>query len=77
MNPEEGSLRPQLLDRFALVVDVEAPMDPAVRAAVLERRLSYDADRAAFRAAWSGEHHRLAARIAAARSRTAAIVMPP
>ena len=47
MNPEEGALRPQLLDRFALAVEVCAPMDPRVRRQVVERRLSYDADPAA------------------------------
>ena len=48
MNPEEGALRPQLLDRFALAVDVEAPMDPAMRCEVLERRLAFDRDPEAF-----------------------------
>ena len=42
MNPEEGALRPQLLDRFALAVDVEAPSDVAMRCEVLERRLAFD-----------------------------------
>jgi magnesium chelatase subunit D len=69
MNPEEGALRPQLLDRFALVIDVDAPMDAAVRAAVLERRLSFDADRSAFRARWQDEHASLAGRLATARAR--------
>src|SRR5262249_40956126 len=52
MNPEEGALRPQLLDRFALVVDVAAPTDPATRASVLERRISYDRDPAGFCRVW-------------------------
>jgi magnesium chelatase subunit D len=46
MNPEEGELRPQLLDRFGLAVDVAAPRDPALRVEVVRRRLAYEADRA-------------------------------
>ncbi len=48
MNPEEGELRPQLLDRFGLTVQVAAPRDPALRAAVVRRRMAYDADPVAF-----------------------------
>ncbi|MDP9387156.1 MAG: AAA family ATPase, partial [Actinomycetota bacterium] len=50
MNPEEGDLRPQLLDRFGLSVDVRAPTDPVVRAEVVRRRLAFDADPAGFAA---------------------------
>ncbi|HVF74346.1 MAG TPA: AAA family ATPase [Acidimicrobiales bacterium] len=42
MNPEEGDLRPQLLDRFGLAVDVTAPTDPAERAEIVRRRLAFD-----------------------------------
>ena len=48
MNPEEGELRPQLLDRFGLTVEIAAPRDPASRAEVVRRRLAYDADPDAF-----------------------------
>ena len=48
MNPEEGELRPQLLDRFGLTVEIAAPRDPQLRAEVVRRRLAYDADPAAF-----------------------------
>ena len=51
MNPEEGELRPQLLDRFGLTVEVAAPRDPAERAEVVRRRLAYEADPAGFAAA--------------------------
>src|SRR4051812_11906907 len=51
MNPEEGELRPQLLDRFGLSVEVAAPRDPAVRVEVVRRRMAYDADPAGFSAA--------------------------
>ncbi|MCZ4500359.1 MAG: magnesium chelatase, partial [Marmoricola sp.] len=44
MNPEEGELRPQLLDRFGLTVEVAAPRDPAERVEVVRRRLAYESD---------------------------------
>ena len=44
MNPEEGELRPQLLDRFGLTVEIAAPRDPALRAEVVRRRMAFDAD---------------------------------
>ncbi len=50
MNPEEGELRPQLLDRFGLTVDVRAPRDPESRVEIVRRRLAYEADPAAFAA---------------------------
>jgi len=53
MNPEEGALRPQLLDRFALAADVQAPTDIELRCEVLERRLAFDRDPAAFAVAWA------------------------
>ena len=43
MNPEEGELRPQLLDRFGLSVAITAPVDPAQRAEIVRRRLTHDA----------------------------------
>ena len=48
MNPEEGELRPQLLDRFGLAIDVTASKDPAVRAEIVARRLDFDADPESF-----------------------------
>ncbi len=73
MNPEEGELRPQLLDRFGLTVEVAASRDPRVRAEVVRRRLAYDADPRAFAAAWADQDAALAARIAAARDRLPAV----
>lgn len=64
MNPEEGDLRPQLLDRFGLAVEVHAPLDPAVRAEVVRRRLAFDADPTGFAAAWAAEEQELAERLA-------------
>jgi magnesium chelatase subunit D len=66
MNPEEGDLRPQLLDRFGLAVDVRAPVEPPVRAEAVRRRLAYDADAGALVAAWAGAEAELAGRLAAA-----------
>ena len=67
MNPEEGDLRPQLLDRFGLAVDVATSADPDERAEAVRRRLAFDADPAAFASAWAGEEDRLRARLAAHR----------
>ena len=55
MNPEEGDLRPQLLDRFGLAADVTAPDEPALRAEAVRRRMAFDADPEAFLAAWPDE----------------------
>src|SRR5690242_401043 len=69
MNPEEGELRPQLLDRFGLTVEAAAPRDPATRAEVVRRRMDYDADPAGFTARFAAAEAALAAAIAGARRR--------
>ena len=69
MNPEEGELRPQLLDRFGLTVEVSAPRDPAVRVEVVRRRMAFDADPAAFVAAYAEAEAELTSRIERARKR--------
>lgn len=65
MNPEEGELRPQLLDRFGLAVDVQAERDATVRAEVVRRRIAFDQDPTACVAQWieveQAERQRLAA----------------
>ncbi len=63
MNPEEGELRPQLLDRFGLAVEVAAPRDPQARAEVVRRRLAFDADPAGFAARFAEQDAALTARI--------------
>ncbi|URN15649.1 MULTISPECIES: putative cobaltochelatase [Streptomyces] len=68
MNPEEGELRPQLLDRFGLTVEVAASRDPEQRVEVVRRRLAYDDDPVGFAARWAGEEAALRERIAAARA---------
>ncbi|MER5221300.1 putative cobaltochelatase [Streptomyces flaveus] len=67
MNPEEGELRPQLLDRFGLTVEVAASREPDQRVEVVRRRLAYDDDPAAFAARWADEEASVRARIVAAR----------
>jgi magnesium chelatase subunit D len=76
MNPEEGELRPQLLDRFGLTVEVQASRDPQVRVEVVRRRLAADADPAGFAAQWRAADADLAARIAAARELLGRVVLP-
>ncbi|WP_116951927.1 magnesium chelatase subunit D family protein [Jiangella endophytica] len=66
MNPEEGELRPQLLDRFGLTVEVTAPRDPAARVEVVRRRLAFEADPDAFAARHADDEARLTDRIEAA-----------
>jgi Mg-chelatase subunit ChlI len=67
MNPEEGDLRPQLLDRFALSVEIKGIADAPERMEIIERHIAYEDDAEGFRSAWSGEEKALADRIAAAR----------
>ncbi|MFG5719574.1 putative cobaltochelatase [Streptomyces murinus] len=67
MNPEEGELRPQLLDRFGLTVEVAASREPDQRVEVVRRRLAYDDDPAAFAARWAGEEAAVRQRVVAAR----------
>ncbi|MFG2261389.1 putative cobaltochelatase [Streptomyces sp. NPDC048720] len=67
MNPEEGELRPQLLDRFGLTVEVAASREPDERVEVVRRRLAYDDDPGAFAARWAEEEAAVRQRIAAAR----------
>jgi len=76
MNPEEGELRPQLLDRFGLTVDVVASREPRQRAEVVRRRLAYEADPAGFVARWAEADAEVGRRIAAAREALAKVVLP-
>ncbi|MDQ0580174.1 putative cobaltochelatase [Streptomyces rishiriensis] len=67
MNPEEGELRPQLLDRFGLTVEVAASREPDQRVEVVRRRLAYDDDPAGFAERWADEESAVRGRIVAAR----------
>ncbi|MFD8412006.1 putative cobaltochelatase [Streptomyces sp. NPDC059650] len=68
MNPEEGELRPQLLDRFGLTVEVAASREPEQRVEVVRRRLAYEDDPAAFAARWAGDEAEVRAGVVAARA---------
>src|SRR4051794_14899588 len=76
MNVEEGELRPQLLDRFGLGVEVRAPADPAARAEIVRRRLAFEADPQGFAAAWAEREEALRSRIAAARAHLPGVRLP-
>lgn len=76
MNPEEGELRPQLLDRFGLTVDVRASRDVDVRADVIRQRMAFEADPAGFAAQYADVDAELARRVAAARASIDSVVLP-
>jgi magnesium chelatase subunit D len=76
MNPEEGDLRPQLLDRFGLAVEVEPMADPTARAEVVRRRLAFEADPPGFLARWADADRREGRRIAEARRLLPSVVVP-
>ncbi|MEV5677577.1 putative cobaltochelatase [Streptomyces sp. NPDC052179] len=75
MNPEEGELRPQLLDRFGLTVEVAASRDTDQRVDVVRRRLAHDDDPVAFAARWADEESALRERIVAARALLPRVVL--
>ena len=75
MNPEEGELRPQLLDRFGLTVEVAAPRDPALRVEVVRRRMAYDADPDAFATSYADSELVLTDRIEAAQAQVASVTL--
>jgi magnesium chelatase subunit D len=76
MNPEEGELRPQLLDRFGLCLPVIASDDPSRRAAVVRARLDHDRSPAASAAAHAPAERELGSRIGAARAALGVVVLP-
>lgn len=76
MNPEEGELRPQLLDRFGLAVSIEGESDPRTRVDLLKRREAFDLDPDGFATRFRPEEADLARRIAEARRHLPEIVVP-
>ncbi|OMC33259.1 hypothetical protein A5739_07790 [Mycobacterium colombiense] len=76
MNPEEGELRPQLLDRFGLTVDVHASRDVDVRVQVIRQRMAYEADPDGFAERYADADAELARRIATARALVDDVVLP-
>jgi len=77
MNPEEGELRPQLLDRFALCVEIRSLLDADSRVQILERRLAYEADPEGFARAWAPSEQALSQQIAEARARLPQVTYEP
>jgi magnesium chelatase subunit I len=75
-NPEEGELRPQMLDRFGLSVEVRTPGDLATRIEVVRRRDAFERDPAAFAQRWADDEARLRRRIVAARKRLPGVAVP-
>ena len=74
-NPEEGELRPQLLDRFGLAVQVRTPQDLALRVEVVRRRDAFERDPEAFRAQWQTANLAVQKRIVQARKRLPKVQM--
>ena len=75
-NPEEGELRPQLLDRFGLSVEVRTPTELALRVEVVKRRDAFDREPAAFTERWSKEEAKTRRRIVAGRERLSEVSVP-
>jgi magnesium chelatase subunit I len=75
-NPEEGELRPQLLDRFGLAIEVNTPADIPTRIEIVRRRDTFERDREKFAAQWLDEERRLGDAIVLARARLASIETP-
>jgi len=76
MNPEEGNLRPQFLDRFGLMVDITAPRDVAERTEVVRRRIAFECDPTAFHAQWQPAQVAVRQQIIAARLLLPTVQMP-
>lgn len=75
MNPEEGDLRPQLLDRFGMMVEIKAPMESKVRAEVVRRRIAFEQNKEEFAKTWEEETTRLSQKIASAQRNQDAVVI--
>ncbi|MGB6063649.1 MAG: ATP-binding protein [Desulfomonilaceae bacterium] len=75
MNPEEGELRPQLLDRFGLCVNIEGIRDASSRVDIMRQRLQFDKDPAQFSKDWSAESAKVSERIQTAQARCADVVV--
>lgn len=73
MNPEEGELRPQLLDRFGLCVTIEGIADPAKRVDVIKRRTAFEEDQEAFALQWEEEQNKLRDKMVAAQKLLASV----
>ena len=75
-NPEEGELRPQLLDRFGLSVDIKTPTDLSTRVEVVRRRDEFERDPEAFIQKWKRQDGKIRRQIVSARDRLAKVEVP-
>ena len=75
-NPEEGELRPQLLDRFGLSVEVKTPTDLPGRVEVVRRRDAFERDSTAFTEKWAAEDARIRASIVSGRAHLPKVTVP-
>ncbi len=76
MNPEEGDLRPQLLDRFGLVVNVTGERDTVTRTEIVKRRLDYERGKKAFAKRYLDQEQELQKKVSAARNRLSDVSVP-
>lgn len=76
MNPEEGDLRPQLLDRFGLVVEIRGEQDIKLRSELIRRRMDYEQSPADFCQSWEKEQANLRRRVQDAQLRLNTVVIP-
>jgi len=76
MNPEEGDLRPQLLDRFGLVVEIRGEQDIGIRSELIRRRMDYEKSPADFCRSWDKSQTELRGRVQEAQERLNAVVIP-
>ncbi len=76
MNPEEGDLRPQLLDRFGLVVEIRGEQDIALRSELIRRRMDYELNPADFCRSWGQSQSELRGRVQEAQKRLHTVVIP-
>ena len=76
MNPEEGDLRPQLLDRFGLVVEIRGEQDLELRSELIARRMDYEKDPEGFCLAWESQQQELREKVSAAQTRLNEVVIP-
>ncbi|WP_460920805.1 putative cobaltochelatase [Pontibacter brevis] len=76
MNPEEGNLRPQFLDRFGMMVDVEAPRDVKERTEVVRRRIAFETNPQSFVVEWTAQQEALQRQLIAAKELLPSVTMP-
>lgn len=76
MNPEEGDLRPQLLDRFGLVVEIRGEQDVAMRSELIRRRMDYEKSPADFCREWETEQAKLREQVRRAQELLGSVIIP-